>query len=220
MSVEENHNKIISRAAQSVLRPMGLFRKGQSRLWVDDNGWFLILVEFQPSGWDRGTYLNVGIHYLWHGKDYLSFDYGYRVHEFVSFCEGEREFEQAVVSLAEQAAETVLDYRGFRDISQAVRRIEARCARRESQELYDRMMICGLARSPAAADYGRRLAEDVKHSSLRYETEDYREWVEEIAPLVRDRDGFYEYIVEKVSARREFWRGKAGMKKLAAEWEM
>ena len=59
------HDKIINIAAKKVLAPKGLFRKGASRIWMDDNGYFIIQVEFQPSGRSQGSYLNVGISFLW-----------------------------------------------------------------------------------------------------------------------------------------------------------
>lgn len=42
----------------------------------------MITVEFQPSGWSRGTYLNVGSTWLWCFQSHLSFDLGYRVEGF------------------------------------------------------------------------------------------------------------------------------------------
>jgi hypothetical protein len=69
----------VTRAARQVLQPMGLRQKGRSRIWIDDHGWWLTVVEFQPSSFTHGTYLNVGVNWLWWPKDYLSFDYGSRV---------------------------------------------------------------------------------------------------------------------------------------------
>ena len=54
------HTKIITQAAREILRPKGLVQIGRSRLWTDDHGWWLINVEFQPSGVSKGSYLNVG----------------------------------------------------------------------------------------------------------------------------------------------------------------
>ena len=65
MTSTVDHNKIIRDTANSVLKQKGLFQKGTSRVWVDDNGWFLTQIEFQPSGWDSGAYLNVAISFLW-----------------------------------------------------------------------------------------------------------------------------------------------------------
>ena len=63
------------------LAPEGLFRVGSSRRWIDDNGYFVIQVEFQPSAYDRGSYLNVGISLLWEASEglneTLAFNIGY-----------------------------------------------------------------------------------------------------------------------------------------------
>ena len=49
------------------------------------------MVEFQPSGWSRGSYLNVGCMWLWNVAEHLSFDVVYRVNEFHRF-ESEQQF--------------------------------------------------------------------------------------------------------------------------------
>lgn len=59
------HDKIINMAAKKVLNPHGLFRKGTSRTWLDDNGYFMIFVVFDASNWSQGSYLGVGIDFLW-----------------------------------------------------------------------------------------------------------------------------------------------------------
>ena len=48
MAVELPHSKLITSAARDVLRPLGLRRRGRSRVWLDDRGWWLGVVEFQP----------------------------------------------------------------------------------------------------------------------------------------------------------------------------
>jgi hypothetical protein len=79
-----DHSQIITAAARSILRPAGLAQKGRSRTWLDDHGWWLVLVEFQPSGFDRGSYLNVGATYLLYPRDHFGFHDGYREHDFVA----------------------------------------------------------------------------------------------------------------------------------------
>jgi hypothetical protein len=51
-------------------------QKGRSRTWLDDRSWHVIVVEFQPSSSGKGSYLNVGVMWLWWSKNYISFDYG------------------------------------------------------------------------------------------------------------------------------------------------
>jgi hypothetical protein len=81
-AMAEDHNRAIAHAAKAALSPLGFRRKGRSRLWFADHGWWLLLVEFQPSAWSKGSYLNVAPHWLWHPaandapRFHMSFDYG------------------------------------------------------------------------------------------------------------------------------------------------
>lgn len=104
------HSKLINKAAREILKPVGLVRKGESRIWLDDNGWWLTMIEFQPSSWSKGTYLNVGISWLWYPKEYLSFDIGYRENSFIEFKD-EDTFLREAIELAEKAKNKVLTYR-------------------------------------------------------------------------------------------------------------
>ena len=47
--VAGQHNKIVNVTAKKMLAPEGLFRVRVSRNWIDDNGYFVIQIEFQPS---------------------------------------------------------------------------------------------------------------------------------------------------------------------------
>ncbi len=223
MGVVINHNKIINQAAREILKPNGLFQKGQSRLWVDDNGWFLILVEFQPSAWDKGTYLNVAIHYLWKKQDYLSFDYGHRVNEFIAFGGDETKFYSDMLALSEKALETVKKYREFNDKLYAMEQIVKRNGNASlSKELYDKMMICGLTGDTRATIFCKRLKESVQHSEVGWEKEYYTELVENILPIITDAEIFQKYIVDKIKSQRDFWHNKSSMKKLKSylEWNI
>ena len=106
------HDKIIAVAAKRTLHPLGLQRKGQSRLWLGDHAWWLAVVEFQPSGFRKGSYLNVAAHWLWSHGGYISFDlgceaeWGSRVAEFEAYI-SEEQFQSAADSLAARAAQEV-----------------------------------------------------------------------------------------------------------------
>lgn len=58
------------------MRPIGCVQKGRSRTWLDDHGWWVGVVEFQPHAWARGSFLNVGAAWLWYEQDFWSFDDG------------------------------------------------------------------------------------------------------------------------------------------------
>jgi hypothetical protein len=108
---------------------MGLTQRGRSRTWIDDHGWWLGLVEFQPSSWSRGSYLNVGAMWLWDDK-HASFHFrvGYRVDDapFVEF-ESEAQFAPEARSMAEVAAREVSRYRElFTDLRSTAVYLDAR----------------------------------------------------------------------------------------------
>ena len=97
------HDKIIADAAKAALGPLDFRRKGRSRSWFADHGWWLTVVEFQPSAWSKGSYLNVAAHWLWSEVDGMSFDFGGRVQEHVEYLTDEQ-FAPAATRLAEKAA--------------------------------------------------------------------------------------------------------------------
>jgi len=81
--------------------------------------WWMVVVEFQPSDWSRGSYLNVGCMWLWNVKQHISFDVGYRVDGFLPF-ENEEQFGPVAERLAIAALEKVGEYRRlFRSVHQA-----------------------------------------------------------------------------------------------------
>lgn len=104
------HSIIINTVANQVLKPNGLKRKGQSRTWLDDNGWFTTIVEFQPFKDRKGTCVNVGVNLHWYPEDSWSFDIGYRESDFVDF-NNEDQFTLDVNKLAQLALEKVMHYR-------------------------------------------------------------------------------------------------------------
>ncbi|MFD7945255.1 hypothetical protein, partial [Streptomyces sp. NPDC059744] len=77
MSAASAASRLVTAAAREILRPLGLQQRGRSRIWIDDHGWWLIVVEFQP-GRLGGSYLNVGVMWLWQDLDHFAFNVGYR----------------------------------------------------------------------------------------------------------------------------------------------
>ena len=55
--------RIITSAARESLKPLGLLQRGRSRLWIDDQGWWLGVVEFTPPRM-AGSGLQVGAMWL------------------------------------------------------------------------------------------------------------------------------------------------------------
>jgi len=114
-----DHNKLIAAAAKEALKPLGLRREGKSRLWYDDHGWWCIVVEFQPSSWSRGTYLNVGVSWLLYEHAYWTFDVGYREQGFEP-AKTVTKFADALTSVVDHARRSIQFYRDrFATIAQA-----------------------------------------------------------------------------------------------------
>ena len=68
MAKQNEHGKLIAAAAKAALLPLGCRRKGQSRCWYSDERFWCIFIEFQPSGWSKGSYLNAAATWLWVGS--------------------------------------------------------------------------------------------------------------------------------------------------------
>ncbi|MER9234509.1 DUF4304 domain-containing protein [Mesorhizobium sp. M0622] len=102
---ENEHGRIIASEAKTALQPAGFRRRGRSRVWIADRGFWLSVVEFQPSSWSKGTYLNVAVHWLWSLPPYtLTFDRVERVGSFVEF-ESPEQFFPLVGQMAREAVE-------------------------------------------------------------------------------------------------------------------
>jgi hypothetical protein len=104
------YNKIIKTIATKLLKPYGIKKKGQSRLFIDDNGWFLIIIEFKPHKYKRGTFLNIGINFNWYFNDYFSFDIGNREKDFIEYNNTEK-FTEEINRLCEYSIEIIIGYR-------------------------------------------------------------------------------------------------------------
>lgn len=107
---KNEHNRLIAKVAKSVFKPHGIIRKGQSRTWLDDNNWFTTVIEFQPSNWSRGSYLNIGVNFHWFDKDYFSYDIGGRMKSFKEFSIPS-DFEMTINEYCQEAINQVDKFR-------------------------------------------------------------------------------------------------------------
>jgi hypothetical protein len=105
---ERPHDRILRDIGREILGPIGVVQKGRSRTWLDDQLWFVTVIEFQP-GRSPGAYLNVGVNWLWEPKSHYSFDLGSRVMELQVAHE---DWPAKARLLVETAAAEVIAYRG------------------------------------------------------------------------------------------------------------
>lgn len=143
MAQVNEHGKLIAAAAKAALAPLGCRRKGQSRLWFSDQRFWIISIEFQPSGWSKGSYLNVGATWLWRKQDYFTFDVGNRVAGFIPF-ESAEQFRPLIDEMARTAATEVLRLRSqFKSLSDVHRWLVVN-ATRDGWPVYHAAVSAGL----------------------------------------------------------------------------
>lgn len=123
VNLENNDiNKIIKKLCKEIL-PQDVFQKSDTRVYYDDNGYYLTVVEFQPYSLEKGTFLNAGVSFLFDKSDYISYSYSYddniRIgRKFIKYI-NDSQFESEVRTYVELAGRYVLRYREFRDINHA-----------------------------------------------------------------------------------------------------
>lgn len=199
---DTDHNALITRAARAALRPIGCVQKGRSRTWLDDNHWWVTVVEFQPSAWSKGTYLNVGACWLWYTKDYLSFDDGHRVDSFQS-ADNMETFESAVESVAARSREEVLHFR------RRFSTLHATAEYLNSKETgsvdiwghYHAGVSCGLAGWSSESERRLRAALEVDEREIGW-VHNLKTECNRLLVLVKNAPAFREHISGVVSASR------------------
>ena len=114
--------QIIKQLCKDILLPLGVFQKGTSRTYIDDNGYFFTVIEFQPSAYAKGTHLNIALHFLWNERDHISFDFPFgadiRVKNFVEY-QNDEQFTHEVTKYVQEAAKQVMFYRKLQDMETA-----------------------------------------------------------------------------------------------------
>jgi hypothetical protein len=162
MSQPNEVGRLIAVAAKATLQPLSCNRLGKTRTWISDQRFWLIVIEFQPSGWEKGSYLNVGAMWLWHAHVGHSFNAGYRIANFVPFFNSEQ-FSLAAASLAAQAANEVQRLRNqFRSLQDIYRYLVEHTSE-ENPHIFHAAIAAGLA---GEIDTARRLFQiyaDIPH---------------------------------------------------------
>ena len=103
-----------------------MFQIGSSRSWVDDNGYYFIIVEFATNGYSKGASLNAGVSFLWESTEslnkMLSYNYGCDVSTGVGYVEYKNDdeaFQIVIEKLAKSALKEIDEYRKFSDMEYA-----------------------------------------------------------------------------------------------------
>lgn len=211
MAEEFDHNRVLNAAAREVLKPLGLARKGRSRTYLDDRGWWLGVVEFQPHKWMRGSFLNVGVDWHWRDQEFIAYSVGGRVDhdmgEPPSFgfleAQDEEQFGVAARELARIAAGEVEGYRRrFADIEGAAAYLDEHAGDAPWQfwEAFDAGVACGLA---GRAEDARRWFGVVRGHEAEQDWERVaHERAAELTALLADGEAFGRDVCAAMRRRR------------------
>src|SRR5262245_13657714 len=101
---ESEPTRIIKTTAGDYLSRMGYQRLKGSRAYIEDRGWMFLVISFESSGFSKGTYLQVGAHFLWSDDEHWSFEVCERVGGFHPF-EAEMQFRGTVLRIAKQGTD-------------------------------------------------------------------------------------------------------------------
>ena len=127
------------------------------------------MIEFQPSGFSKGSYLNVGASWLWYERPGLAFNVGYRVAGagFISF-ENSEQFRPLIERMAAQAAEAVLALRAkFASIAMISGFLDAE-PNRQLVHMFSAAVAAGLNRE---SELSRKRFHEMLSYSAEYEWE-------------------------------------------------
>lgn len=199
-----DHNQEIAAAAKRVLAPVGCFRKGRSRIWLADHGWWLGVVEFQPSGWSKGSYLNVAASYLWRAESHekiMAFDRIVGPRPWRAAVDGES-FESHASELALLARESLTALRSHhRTVSSAADWLLSEEIKDSPWHDYNLGMAFGLTRQVESSRRHFRLAVEEVSSSDEWGPPLARKCAT-YASLVEDPEGFRAAVQERINATR------------------
>ena len=206
------HSKIIKEICKEILIPLGVFQKGTSRLYIDDNDYYFTVIEFQHSSFSRGTYLNIGVTFLWNSnqQDFLGFGFprkiAARYGNFIKY-ENEKQFRNEVIQLVNIAKEEIMFYRNLRDIKFAkdwmIKYISNYGEKKYARFGLDLKNICSLN-------------DDLELAKFYYENY-YKE--REKKNLINYDELNKNYIVSNIMATRRMWHSKPSMKKMPISLE-
>ncbi|MFB7671118.1 hypothetical protein ACFC26_06830 [Kitasatospora purpeofusca] len=192
--------RIITLAARECLEPLGLTRRGRSRLWVDDQGWWLGVVEFTPSR-TAGSGLHVGAMWLWHDVDHLAFHVD-AVRVGSEPFRNENQFTRLALDLGQQAAANVTALRErFPSLPDAARDITSRPVRRGFlRDGFDAGIASALVGDPGTAR--RHFERVLREEPLAPWEVDAQEKPRELHAMAEDRGAVAAWVTRAVGSSR------------------
>jgi hypothetical protein len=202
MAKQNEHGRLIAAAAKTALAPLGCKRKGQSRLWISDERYWLITVEFQPSAWSKGSYLNVRPGWLWLRLG--ANDSFPRPADYIEF-ENAEQFAPLIENMATIAAQTVLAFRARFRTLRDINRYFAERITGDGWPVYRAAVTAGLIGDLATA---QRLFSRMEI----WDTKNWEPWMElkaesaAMAALLNEPEQFRSALLATITSKRDVFR--------------
>lgn len=207
MNQANNINKIIKKLCKEIF-PSDVFQEGNSRVYLDDNGYYFTMIEFQPYSLRKGTFLNVGLSFLFDKSDSLSFSYSFKNEarvgkKFIEY-KNDEQFEKDVRKYVELANKYILKYRKFIDINYAKKFI-VKGLNDNNWNPYIKSMFYFLTNEQ---EKGRKYYKMFLENPFFKEIIDEYNYPNDINVMNKD------YVMNMISNQRKFWHSKSSMKKM------
>ena len=200
MTTQIDHNKLLKKIAKERLKPYGIFQKGQSRTFLYDKGWSTIVIEFQPSSYSKGTYLNIGVDFNFYPRDYFVFGYGYRETGFEEFRD-EEQFTKLVNDLCDLTIKRVEELdRKFVDIWIALKTAE-KVKEKDTWRIYEVAILNALTSN---FDKARKLLIELSKTKCEYDWENERKkFADQLLELLQESPASLDKIKNIISQTRK-----------------
>jgi len=223
-------------AAKSVLSGNGFLPDKSGRMWYEDHGWFVLLVDFQaPVGW-QGSFLNVGASFLWRPDTgsgvYCAFDFGGRIGNnrnedgtTITYADDQVVYREQADRLARRGLEEGVKLRELDDWAAAKRLLLPHVFTSDALwGNWHRAMLCFCTWDSRAAEYFNSFSvsypvagqpQSVVNAELVQFVADQ---TATFGPLVGDYDACQRRIRDTVLSNRQAFRDQ-GFSGLDPEWE-
>lgn len=203
MTTQIDHNKLLKKIAKEQLKAYGIFQKGQSRIFLYDKVWYTIVIEFQPSSWSKGTYLNIGVDFNFYPRDYFAFGYGYRETGFEEFKD-EEQFAKLVNDLCDLTIKRVQELESkFQDIWTALKTADKEKGN-DTWRIYEVAVLNALTLN---FDKAEKQFKKVSKEKCEYDWEiERKSTAEEFLNWIQDKSTFLDNIKKLIHKTRELKR--------------
>ena len=206
---DKMYKKTINKFALENLKPLGFVQLGDSRTWFVDRGDYLVVLNFESSGTKKGTYIDIGLNFLWNPKNYISYDFFFngntRITPFIEY-QSEDQFKEELDKVLKITLITVDQYLNIKDMKTLSDLIVVSDTTLSSESwlVFHKAVLEGLVGNIKTSEIlFNNLIKSDEISNIPWNIERLNESMKLISSLKDSRESFASLISEKVSGGRE-----------------